>query len=37
VLEKFRKMADSKGITSKQLIKMAKEVGRQLYEEEYGK
>ncbi|HLC48293.1 MAG TPA: AbrB/MazE/SpoVT family DNA-binding domain-containing protein [Candidatus Norongarragalinales archaeon] len=36
VLEKIRRIADAKGITQKDIIRMCREVGRQIYKEEYG-
>ncbi len=37
VFDKIKRIADEKGITQKDIIKMCREVGRQVYEEEYGK
>ncbi|MFH1442656.1 MAG: AbrB/MazE/SpoVT family DNA-binding domain-containing protein [Candidatus Micrarchaeota archaeon] len=37
VFDKIKRIADEKGITQKDIIKMCRDVGRQVYEEEYGK
>ncbi|MEK6953928.1 MAG: hypothetical protein AABX01_02900 [Candidatus Micrarchaeota archaeon] len=36
LLDKFRRIADEKGITDQKLIEICREVGRQVYQEEYG-
>ncbi|MFA6330119.1 MAG: hypothetical protein WCX64_05565 [Candidatus Micrarchaeia archaeon] len=37
VLDKMRRLADKKGLTQKDILKICREVRKEVYEEDYGK